>query len=165
MNEVWKEIDNFYGYSVSSLGQVRNDKTGRILRIRLNREGIPYVGLMRDGVQYVRELPRLVAKMFLPASSTIFDTPINKNGDRKDCSVDNLVWRPRWYAVKYNNQFIKARYPHPIRKSVRLQDTDYKFPNSLNAACTYGILEEEVVMSILNNTCTWPTYQFFELAH
>jgi hypothetical protein len=42
-------------------------------------------------------------------------------------------------------------------------DTEEMFPNSLAAACRYGLLEREVVLSVLNNTLTWPTYQRFEV--
>jgi hypothetical protein len=37
------------------------------------------------------------------------------------------------------------------------------FDDSLAAACRYGLLEREVVLSILNQTPAWPTYQTFEL--
>jgi hypothetical protein len=93
---------------------------------------------------------------------TIFDTPIQLDGDRSNCRADNLMWRPRWYAVQYNRQF-DDRYDHPINSPVRERHDRERFPNSLAAACRYGLLEREVVLSILNRTPTWPTYQYFEL--
>jgi hypothetical protein len=159
----WEPVQGFPGYSVNPLGQVRKDSTGRILHTRINQYGVPYVGLMREWRQCIRSLPRLVATAFLPPPSEIFDTPINLDGDRTNCTVDNLMWRPRWYAIYYANQF-KDRYDNPIEAPVRAVETGEVFPNSFAAACRYGILEREVVLSVLNRTPTWPTYQRFELA-
>lgn len=160
----WAPIQGFPGYSVNPLGEVRKDSSGRILHIRLNQYGVPYVGLMREWRQCIRSLPRLVATAFLPMPNDIFDTPINLNGDRTDCSIDNLMWRPRWYAIYYANQF-KERYDYPIDAPVRAIETEEVFDSSLAAACRYGLLEREVVLSVLNRTPTWPTYQMFELAN
>lgn len=160
--EEWVAIEGFPGYSINPLGQVRNDSTGRVLHIRLNQYGVPYVGLMRDWRQCIRSLPRLVASAFVSQPNEVFDTPINLNGDRTDCRVENLLWRPRWYAVYYNNQF-SDRYENPINTWVRDVETGEKFPDSLTAGCRFGLLEREVVLSILNNTLAWPTYQQFEL--
>lgn len=159
----WRPVDGFPGYSVNPLGQVRNDSSGRLLSPRFNQYGVPYVGLMREWDQCARSLPRIVAMAFLPISNEIFDTPIQVDGDRSNCRVDNLMWRPRWYAVLYNRQF-SDRYDHPINEPVRSVDEKETFPNSLEAACRYGLLEREVVLSVLNRTPAWPTYQYFELA-
>lgn len=158
----WVALDEFPGYSVSPLGWVRKDSTGRVLCMRINQYGVPYVGLMRNWRQNNRVLPRLVASVFVPQPNQYFDTPINLDGDRMNNRVDNLAWRPRKYAVHYVNQF-KDPYPNPITTPVREADTDEEFPNSLAAACYYGLLEREVVLSILNQTIAWPTYQRFVL--
>jgi hypothetical protein len=158
----WVPVEGFPGYSINPLGQVAKDSTGRLLIPRYNQYGVPYVGLMREWQQCSRSLPRLVARAFLPAPSDIFDTPIQLDGDRSNCRADNLMWRPRWYAVQYNRQF-DDRYDHPINSPVRERHDRERFPNSLAAACRYGLLEREVVLSILNRTPTWPTYQYFEL--
>lgn len=161
--EEWVPVQGFPGYSVNPLGQVKKDSNNRLLHIRLNQYGVPYVGLMREWRQCIRSLPKLVASAFLPMPNAIFDTPINLDGDRTNCSVENLMWRPRWYAIYYTNQFTKERYQHPINAPVRAVETGERFSDSLSAACRYGILEREVVLSILNHTPTWPTYQMFEL--
>jgi hypothetical protein len=158
----WVPVDGFPGYSVNPLGQVRKDSNGRLLATRINQYGVAYVGLMREWRQHIRSLPRLVAETFIPNSNGIFDTPINLDGDRTNCRVDNLMWRPRWYAVLYIAQF-RERYSHPIDNPIRAVETREKFPNSFAAACRYGLLEREVVLSILNRTNAWPTWQHFEL--
>jgi hypothetical protein len=163
--ENWVEVEGFPGYSVNPLGQVRKDSTGRTLQPRTNQYGVPYVGLMHEGRRHqcVRSLPRLVATAFVSQPNEVFDTPINLNGDRTDCRVENLMWRPRWYAIYYANQF-KDPYDNPIDARIRDAETDEEYPNSLAAACANGLLEREVVLSILNRTLAWPTYQQFVIA-
>lgn len=160
----WVPVMGFPGYSINRLGQVSRDSTGRLLVPRYNQYGVPYVGLMRDWQQCSRSLPLLVARAFLPRPSSIFKTPIQIDGDRSNCRVENLMWRPRWYAVLYNRQFEGDRYEHPIEEPVREVASGERFPNSLAAACRFGLLEREVVLSIVNRTPAWPTYQHFEMA-
>ena len=68
MTENWKPIPFFDDYSVSDHGRIRSDKSGRILALNENQYGLVQVGLMRDGVQYHRSVPLLVAKAFLTPS-------------------------------------------------------------------------------------------------
>ncbi len=163
----WQPIKGFPGYSVNPLGQVRRDDTKRLLHTRLNQYRVPYVGLMKgdplvDRRQYLRSLPKLVAQTFLSPPNEIFDTPIQLDGNPQNCRVDNLMWRPRWYAVLYKQQFVEP-YDRPINEPVRAVNERERFPNSFEAACRYGLLEREVVLSIVNRTVAWPTYQEFEL--
>ncbi len=158
----WTPVPDFPGYSINPLGQVRNDYRGSLLHTRINQYGVSYVGLMRDWRQCIRSLSRLVAETYISSPSEIFDTPINLDGDRTNCAVDNIMWRPRWYAILYVRQF-EDPYDNPITTSVRAIETNEVFPNSFIAAQRYGLLEREVVLSVLNKTPTWPTYQMFEL--
>lgn len=162
MFENWKPIDLFPEYSVSDQGMVRSEKTGRHLALNINQYGVVQVGLMRNGKQYHRSVPLLVAKAFLPSVGGPFDTPINLDGNRLNNRLKNLVWRPRWFAIKYNRQF---RHPYP--NSIMLPLIDSKTgdisENSLECAKRYGLLEDDLVLSILNRTYVWPTYQEFSV--
>ena len=160
MKEQWAPILSFPGYSVSDHGRIRTDKSGRILALNENQYGVVQVGMMRDGEQRHRSVPLLVAKAFIPEPNGPFDTPINLDGDRFNNHVDNLVWRPRWFAVRYNQQF---RYPYD--RSITTPVIDLKTgdisDNSFECAKHYGLLERDLVLSILNRTYVWPTYQRF----
>lgn len=158
--ERWEPIDLFPGYSVSSYGRIRADKSGRILALNTNQYGVLQVGMMRDREQRHRSVPLLVANAFLPSPGEAFDTPINLDGDRSNNHVDNLAWRPRWFAIKYNQQF-KHPYPNRINAPIIDLKTQEISVNSLECAKRYGLLEEDVVLSILNRTYVWPTYQEF----
>jgi hypothetical protein len=162
MPENWKPIDHFPGYSVSDHGRIRTDRSDRILSLSENQYGLVQVGLMRDGVQRHRSVPLLVAKAFIPEPVGPFDTPINLDGDRHNNHIDNLAWRPRWFAIKYNQQF---RYPYPYPITSRLEDmkTGEISENSTECAKRYGLLEQDLVLSVLNRTYVWPTYQEFRV--
>jgi hypothetical protein len=160
MDEHWKDILNFPGYSISDWGRVRRDHTERILALNENQSGLVQVGMMREGLQYHRSVPLLVANAFIPRISEPFDTPINKDGDRYNNHVDNLVWRPRWFAIRYHQQF---RWPiaYPIELPIIDLKTKEVTANSFECSIRYGLLESDVVGSILNRTYCWPTYQQF----
>ena len=162
MDEQWAPIDYFEGYSVSTHGRVRTDKSGRILALNVNQYGLLQVGLMRDGIQYHRSVPLLVAKAFILQPRGHFDTPINLDGDRYNNHIENLAWRPRWFAVKYNRKF---RYPYeqPINAPIVNLATGDVSENSFECAKEYGLLEKDLVLSILNRTYVVPTFQEFGL--
>jgi hypothetical protein len=162
MSEQWKTIENFPDYSVSNFGNVCSNKTGRILSTSPNQFGVVQVGLMLDGVQYHRSVPLLVAKAFLPIKPDPFDTPINLDGDRRNNHVNNLVWRPRWFAIKYNRQF-RFPYPDRINRPIVDKKSGEISNSSIDCAAKYGLLEEEIVISIFTRTYVWPTYQEFRI--
>lgn len=164
-DEVWRKITSFEEYSVSDLGRVRNDHTDRILRQNVNQYGVPNVGLILDHVQYKRAVGLLVAKEFvprLPHQREAFNTPINLNGDRCDNSVRNLMWRPRWFARDYFQQFEDG--PRGFRVPVQDVASKEVFPTSWEAAVRYGLLDHEIYLATLNRTYVWPTYQTFRVA-
>lgn len=160
MPERWKTINRFPEYSVSDHGRIRNDTTGRILALSENQYGLVHVGMFQDGVQYHRSVPLLVAKAFLPQSPGPFDTPINLDGDRHNNRLENLMWRPRWFAIKYNQQF-KYPFEDPIEEPIVDLKTGEVSENSFECAMRYGLLEQDLVLSIINRTYVWPTYQEF----
>lgn len=160
--EEWVPIELFPGYSVSSYGRIRTDKSERILSLNPNQFGVLQVGMMRDGEQRHRSVPLLVATHFIPNPGGPFDTPINLDGDRNNNHVENLTWRPRWFAVKYNKQF-RNPYHNRINAPIMEMKTHEISINSLECAKKYGLLEEDLVLSIINRTYVWPTYQTFGL--
>lgn len=162
MTEVWREIPAFENYSISNQGYVRAEKSGRILQMTQNQFGVLAVGMVRGGLQYHRSVPLLVANAFIPRKFEAYDTPINLNGDRLDNRVENLVWRPRWFAIRYNQQF-RNPYMFPVLDPVRDVKTGEVSENTFEAAMRYGLLESDLVLSILNQTVVWPTYQRFEI--
>lgn len=117
---------------------------------------------MRDGVQYHRSVPKLVARAFVERQYETFDTPINLNGDRMDCRQENLAWRPRWFAINYHKQFVVrydgGRFPNRLRNTLTGEISE----NTWECSIRYGLLERDLVLAVLNRTYVWPLYIIFE---
>ena len=162
--EQWRVIDEFSDYSVSDEGRVRNEETGRVLAQRMNTTGVIYVGLQRGRRQHCRSVPLLVAREFLPPhGNSNFDTPINLDGDKWNNRPENLMWRPRWFALKYRLQFHAP--PKGFRHPVVEIETGVTFPTSWDAAIKYGLLDLDILVATINRTFVWPTGQSFRVMY
>ena len=167
MDQEWRLIEDFPEYSVSDHGFVRNDRFDRLVARRVNNRGIAYVGLYRESNQTTVSVACLVANAFLPTPiNKHFDTPINLDGDRINNRVSNLMWRPRWFAVKYHRQFFGSW--NKTEDPVQEVETEEIFERSLAAAVRFGLLAFEVGVHAWNysfhgNTWdrVWPTGQQF----
>ena len=156
------EVEAFPGYMIGEHGCVCNYETGRALAIMRNKEGVHNVGMSRDLKQYKRSISLLVAKNFLKSPlHAAFDTPINLDGDRSNNHVDNLIWRPRWFAVKYHQQFPNNK--QGINRPIIETQSGERFENSWEAAIKYGLLDQEILAATMNRTYVWPTYQTFQV--
>lgn len=162
MIEEWKPIDSFPGYSVSNFGRIRSNRYDRIMALTQNQSGLVQVGMVRDGTQHHRSVPLLVAKTFMPRHTEPFDTPINLDGDRFNNRVDNLRWRPRWFALKYHRQFV---FQNSGTLNVPIIDlkTEEIFDGSFECARRFGLLEKDVIYGILHDVPVWPTHQEFAI--
>lgn len=165
VTEQWVPIEGFPNYSVSNFGRVKRDDREPV-GVHTNQQGVAYVSLMggpHGEVQYHRGLARLVAKAFIHQAREAFDTPINRDGDRLNCASDNLEWRPRWFAIRYHQQFVN-RYENPIESSLRDMETGEIYMDSWVVAMSFGLLEKDVVLSVDNYTVCWPTFKRFQYA-
>lgn len=161
--ETWKPIPHFEGYSVSDLGRVHNDRYDRFVAVSRNQQGTCHVGLNRGKRQYKRSLPLLVADAFLDRPGQDrkreFDTPIHLDGDQSHNRVENLMWRPRWFALRYMRQFAEPMdgVGSPV---IELRSKEL-YLSAWDAALAFGLIHRDLTMSILNRTFVWPTFQEF----
>lgn len=164
MTDKWRQIQTFPGYSVSDAGSVRNDESGRIMAQLVNQSGVVNVGLTKNRVQYKRSVSLLVADTFMRVKpSKTFDTPINLDGDRYNNGVDNLMWRPRWFAVRYAQQFYND--PVGLNSPVEEVETGEHFNNAWEAAIEYGLLAVDIILATKNRGLVRPTFQRFRMLY
>lgn len=160
--ERWIEIAEFPGYSVSDHGRVRNDYTGRLLAMLRNQAKVLHVGLVREGRQYKRSLAKLVANVFLQKNTLDhFTTPIHLDGNAENNHYTNLAWRPRQFADMYHRQYNHAPL---IGRPIKDSDTGERFANSWEVCMKYGLLDRDVLRSVVDGRVVPPTFQHFELA-
>lgn len=150
-DERWTEVRDFPGYSINEEGLVRNDRTGRIMKWTRSGIGVPIVSLRRDRT-YGRQVSTLmVQSWFDPPENPRFNTVVHLDGDRWNCRIDNLVLRPRWFALAYNKELEEPPFPrwdYPII----LVETGEVFEHAKEAAIQYGILQMDIFLSIWNQT-------------
>ena len=101
MKEVFKPITINKNYSISNLGEVRNEKTGRIMGQRATNNGIYQVTLCTNSVKTIINVGREVANTFimpLEEHNVVFFL----DGDHSNIQVSNLqVWENIGYLKQY----------------------------------------------------------------
>ena len=89
---MFKQIEG-YEYEVSEMGEVRNMKTGRILKAGLVN-GYSYICLLKDKQKNMFRVHRLVALTFLENPNNYLDVD-HKNNIKTDNRLINLHWVSR----------------------------------------------------------------------
>lgn len=164
MKEELEYIPKFEDYLVSNYGYVYNAKLRKIIATSVNEQKVAFVSLSRDGKQHHKALGLLVARTFIPRPHDHFNTPIHLDGDRNNCDVRNLMWRPRWFSAKFHRQF-EQTYFNEGTDRVEVIETGEQF-NSVREACVkYGLLAIDVMNSahLPEDRKVFPIWQSFRM--
>ena len=113
----WKQIEDLMYEASSEDGQIRNIKTGRILKQRINRYGYYITDIQIEKKNKTFEVHRLIAKAFLDVKIGKHVDHIDRN--RKNNNLTNL----RVVSVKENmeNREFKLTDEY-INKIIRLHE-------------------------------------------
>ena len=87
--EVFRSINGYNNYAISTFGRVKNTKTGRILKAGNDKYGYLQITLYYDGVIKTHKIHRLVCCTFIdnPDNKECVD---HKNNDRTNNDISNL---------------------------------------------------------------------------
>ena len=103
-NEIWKDIEGYENYQISSFGRVKSVKFGKekILKPRI-KKGYLLVDLYKNGKRKMCSIHRLVAMTFLPNSQNL---PQVNHIDENSLNnkVDNLEWCTSKYNINYGTR-------------------------------------------------------------
>ena len=105
--ETFKNITDYETYSVSNIGRVMNNKTGRILKPCLSHDGCLRIDLRKIGEKKKHyKVHRLVATEFIenPDDKLCVD---HIDGDRQNNDVSNLRWAT--YSENCQNSKISTK--------------------------------------------------------
>ncbi len=109
--EIWKPTYVTDKYSVSNLGRVRNNRTGRILKPDGNSNGYESVQISLNGKPKRYSVHRLVAEAFCLKQEN--QTEVDHiDGNRRNNIVENL----RWATGSENMLYASQRGAHSKRK-------------------------------------------------
>ena len=114
LKETWKQIKGFPNYEVSTYGNVRNVKTGKILKQNKRPNGYLIVFLYNNGKRQLLSVHVLVAKAFLPDTGHNPDGTLmvghhevnHKDQNKKNNNLLNLEWTDHKYNLAYSG-FLK----------------------------------------------------------
>ena len=119
LKETWKMINGFPNYEVSTYGNVRNAKTGRILKPFIENKQKHYlrVELFNNGKGHKLYVHVLVAKAFLPDTGRNPDGTLMKghhqvnhrDENKRNNNVLNLEWTDYKYNLAYSNMLKKVQ--------------------------------------------------------
>lgn len=159
----WQVIEEFPNYVISKAGVIKNRDTEHIRALSRTQSGAVKVTLFNLGVGYTRSLTLLVAKahVYNDHDPDIFDTPIHLDNDQLNNHADNLIWRPRWFAVKYQRQYWNTEFRYA---KTRIEDVNRgDVYDSLIEPCQrYGLLYLDVLKSCSDGSEVFPTWKVFQ---
>lgn len=161
IEEVWAPLD-VYGckqYEISTRGEVRHRRNRRLRAQSVNQYGFPFHTLQEhgyDGRRVSVPVARAVAMTFLdqPSPSMPSPTVMHKDGDRMNCALENLVWRPRSYARRYQDAWgepyeASGRFVFAVDASSSVQGV---YESEGDLAQAYGVLVRDVERAIRSET-------------
>ena len=133
--EEWKQIEingEIWSYEVSTEGNVRNMRTGKILKPAIINGGYKQVLLSQNNKRKYCLVQRLVAEAFIPNPNGFTDVD-HINHDRQDNRVENLQW------LSHENNVRRSR-----NKKVYCVELDQTFDSITEASEVTGIYQSNI---------------------
>lgn len=134
---------NFPDYEALNDGNIRNRKTGRIIKPQINHKGFKTATLRNDKRQCNVRVARVIADSFYDDDHSGLDI-CYRDGDKENTAPDNLIFCTRSESV--NRSFEDGRREFANRVKVRIVETDEVFRSI--RACAIALGDENYRFSI-----------------
>ena len=148
--EIYKVISDYPTYEVSNMGNVRNIKTGRVLKPGKDKSGYLMVWLWNENGKKVFKVHRLVANAFIP-NPEIKPCVNHIDGCKSNNYVSNLEWctsgENQSHAYRIGLKFHSDKAGSP-KQRVRCIETGQEFESQLDAGKYFGCHPASIWQSI-----------------
>lgn len=157
MEEKWKKCARRQNYEVSSMGNIRNIKTGRILKTFINHNGYKVVSLHENCIPYSERVHRLVAETFIEGGGPDLDVN-HKDGDKQNNNVENLEWCTRKENLEHAYETGLKRRPNKIK--IRVIETGEVFDSILECSRVMNCDRNQIHRCLIGKEKTCKGYHF-----
>lgn len=159
--EIWKSIEDYPNYEVSSEGNVKNKKRDKLLSQELVK-GYPRVMLCEKGTCSPKTVHRLVAEAFHGGKHN--NLQVNHiDGNKENNNKDNLEWVTGSENIKHSYQYGLRKPPCPNPKKVQIVETGEIFESASSCARSINGLKSHVCECIKGERATHKGYHFKEI--
>lgn len=164
--ELWEPITGFRTYSVSNLGNVKNNQTKRLLSTSLNNYGQVKISLWSDetGQRHTKLVCTLVAEAFVyDRPDPRCNTPVILDNKLTNVRADNIVWRPRWFAWKYLHQFKTPIHRYYYTVPILNIQEDVMYESVVQCGKTEGLIFDDIWESTYKAIEVYPHLSVYQV--
>lgn len=142
MEEIWKTVEDFPNYEVSTFGNIKNKKSNKLLKLLINNSGYYRCALTHNSKTKNITVHRIVGKTFIPNPENK-PTINHKDRNRINNKLENLEW------VTHKEQNLHKSKSNNIRRHA---SKVFRICSKSNVILeTYNSLKEASVWVINNN--------------
>ena len=135
--EDWRTIPSYPDYEGNHDGDIRNVKTGRIIKQQVNDKGHRHVQLRKDKRPHTVRVSRAIAEAFIPCDKDISRLDVmHLDSDKSNNRPRNLKWATRKETAK--NAFGNGVRRPPRSLGVRIVETGEEFDSIRDCARALG---------------------------
>lgn len=133
----WRTIPSYPDYEGSDNGDVRNVKTGRIMKQQVDDRGNYKVQLRKDKRSRTVTVSRLIAEAFINSEEDITHLDVmHIDSDKSNRHPSNLKWATRKEVI--NNAFSNGARRPPRSLGIRIVETGEEFDSIRECARALG---------------------------